>query len=102
MLARCMISAAVIGTGCSFQGDSPGGSSDGGTVAVQGQVVDFQTGAAVDAIDVTVSGLIPPPPVVHQGAAFTISSVPENAAFEVLATASMHRSTYSPVVVTTS
>lgn len=102
MLARCMISAAVLWSGCSFQGNSSDGSSDSGTVAVQGQVVDFQTGAAVDATDVTVSGLIPPPPVDHQGASFTIASVPENAAFEVLAAAPIHRSTYSPVVVTTS
>jgi hypothetical protein len=93
-----MISAAVVWTGCSFEGSS----TDGGAVAVQGQVVDFQTGAAVDATDVTVSGLIPPPPVDHQGSAFRIAGVPENSAFEVLAAAPMHRSTYSTVVVTTS
>src|ERR1044071_10363410 len=64
MLARYMISAAVLWTGCSFEGSSTGG----GTVAVQGQVVDFQTGAAVVATDVAVTGLIPPPVVDHQGA----------------------------------
>jgi hypothetical protein len=97
-----MISAAAVCTGCSFEGSSSDGSPDGGTVAVHGQVVDFQTGAAVDAIDVTVSGLVPPPPVDHQGATFTIASVLENSAFEILAAAPIHRSTYSPVVVTTS
>lgn len=98
MLARCMISAAILWTGCSFEGSS----TDGGTVAVQGQVVDFQTGAAVDAIDLTVTGLIPPPVVDHQGASFTITRVPQNSAFDVLAAAPMHRSTYSTVAVTTS
>jgi hypothetical protein len=99
MLARCMISAAVVWTGCSFQGDA----SDPSTVTVQGQVVDFQTGAAVDATtDVAVSGLIPPPAVDRQGAAFTIAGVPENSAFEIRAAAPIHRSTYSPVVVTAS
>jgi hypothetical protein len=99
MLVRCIISAAVVWTGCSFQADAP----DNATVTVQGQVVDFQTGAAVDATtDVAVSGLIPPPAVDRKGAAFTIDGVPENSAFEILAAAPMHRSTYSPVVVTAS
>jgi len=99
MLTRCMISAAVVWTGCSFQGDAP----DAPVVTVDGQVVDFQTGMAVDAVtDVTVAGLIPPPQVSRQGASFTLTGVPENSAFEVLATAAMHRSTYSPAVVTTS
>lgn len=99
MLTRCMISAAVVWTGCSFQGDAP----DAATVTVHGQVVDFQTGMAVDAVtDVTVAGLIPPPQVERQGASFTLTGVPENSAFEVLATAAMHRPTYSPAVVTTS
>ncbi|HEX8111096.1 MAG TPA: hypothetical protein VF516_25375 [Kofleriaceae bacterium] len=99
MLARCMISAAVVWTGCSFEGNTP----DSGTVTVHGQVVDFQTGLAVDTTtDVTVSGLIPPPQVDRQGASFTLAGVLENSAFEVLATAAMHRPTYSPVVVTAS
>ncbi len=99
MLARCMISAAVVWTGCSFEGSTP----DSGAVTVQGQVVDFQTGMAVDTTtDVTVSGLIPPPQVDRQGASFTLAGVLENSAFEVLATAPMHRPTYSPVVVATS
>jgi hypothetical protein len=104
MLARCMILAAVVWTGCSFAGDRSGNSStDGGLVTVQGQVVDFQTGAAVDATtDVTVSGLIPLPHVDRQGASFTIANIPENSAFGVLAAAPMHRSTYSQVVVTAS
>jgi len=99
MLARCMTAAAVVWTGCSFEGDAP----DNATVTVQGQVVDFQTAAAVDATtDVAVSGLIPPPAVDREGAAFTIAGVPENSAFEILAAAPMHRATYSPVVVTAS
>lgn len=104
MLARCMISAAVVWTGCSFEGNTPGGNTpDSGAVTVHGQVVDFQTGMAVDTTtDVTVSGLIPLPQVDRQGASFTLSGVLENSAFEVLATAPTHRPTYSSVVVTTS
>ncbi|HEX3762093.1 MAG TPA: hypothetical protein VHW23_25505 [Kofleriaceae bacterium] len=103
MLARYMISAAVVGgTGCSFQGSPAGSTTDGGSVTVQGQIVDFQTGAAVGPTDVTVSGLSPLPHVDRQGASVTLTGVAENAAFGVLAAAPMHRSTYSQVVVTAS
>ena len=101
MLARFMISAAIVFTGCSFSSDSV--EPLGGSLSVKGQVVDFQTTAAVDVVtDVIVSGLSPLPEVSHDGAAFTIDAIPENSAFGVLAAAPMHHSTLSQVVVTTS
>jgi len=101
MLVRCMIAAAVISSGCSFASDSTG--SDSGPVSVQGQVVDFQTGAAVTtASSVAISGLSPAPAVTLKGAAFTVEDIPPNSAFEVLVTAPGHWPTYSQVVVSTS
>jgi hypothetical protein len=102
MLARTMISAAFIVTGmtgCSFTSDEVAPDSP---VGVQGQVVDFQTGAQVTATDLTVSGLSPTPKVTLNGSSFTLEGVLQNSAFEVLAVAQDHRSTASQVVVTTS
>jgi len=99
MLARLMISAALVSTGCSFTSDEV--SSDG-PVAIQGQVVDFQTGAQVTATDLTISGLVPAPKVDLSGSSFTLEGVLQNSVFEVLAVAPAHRSTASQVVVTTS
>lgn len=100
MLARCMISAALVVAGCSFDSNS-GDTMDPGPVAVRGQVVDFQTGAPTVATDVTISGVAPLPTVDRQGASFTLTNVPPNAEFSMLAVAVGHRSTLSQVVVAT-
>jgi len=65
--------------------------------------VDFQTGAALDVTtSVSTSGLEPPPKVTSQGATFTIEGVPENSAFQILASgAPTHRATFSQAVVVT-
>src|SRR5262245_20799293 len=99
MLARCMTSAAIVfATGCSFSSES---APEGNPVAVRGQVIDFQNGAAVSAItDITISGLVPLPHVTLDGGSFTVEGVPENSVFGVLAVVPMHRSTYSQVEVT--
>jgi hypothetical protein len=70
---------------------------------VTGQVVDFQTGAAITtAASVTTSGLLPSPHITVQTAAFTISGIPENSAFQVLAAAPpTHRATFGPAIVVT-
>lgn len=100
MLTRCMVSAVIISAGCSFESDQV--NPNGGSVAVSGQVVDFQTGAAIDAAtSVAITGLLPAPKVDLNGASFTIGGVLSNSTFAVLATAPMHRPTYSQVVVTT-
>ncbi|TMQ06259.1 MAG: hypothetical protein E6J90_46770 [Deltaproteobacteria bacterium] len=101
MFARCMISAAVVVSGCSFTSDSV--PPEGNPVPVKGQVVDFQSGNAVDTItDITISGLVPLPQVTHQGASFTLDEVPANSAFGMLVAVPMHHSTYSQVVVISS
>jgi hypothetical protein len=99
MLARYMISAALVWTGCSFSGDEVGPATDS-PVSVQGQVVDFQTGAAVAAADLTISGLVPLPRLAISGSSFTIDGVLQDSAFEILAVAPGHHSTASQVVVT--
>jgi hypothetical protein len=99
MLARCIVLIAIVLTACNF--DSGPSGPLGGALTVKGNVVDFQTGAAlgVDAI-VSTSGLEPAPKVTSQGAAFTIEAVPENSAFQILAAAQpTHRSTFSQAVV---
>jgi hypothetical protein len=98
MLARCLILVAIALAACDF---NAGMAPTGGALTVSGQVVDFQTGAALDAAaSVTTSGLMPAPKVTSQGAAFTIEGVPENSAFQILASAPpTHRATFSQAVV---
>jgi hypothetical protein len=97
MLARCMTSAALVITACTFDSTPD---PDTAPVAVRGQVVDFQTGAPVVATDLTITGVAPLPTVDHQGASFTLDNVAPNSAFGILAVADGHRSTLSQVVVT--
>jgi hypothetical protein len=94
-----MILVAIVLAACDFNSDSSG--PLGGALTVSGNVVDFQTGAALEvAASVTTSGLAPAPKVTSQGAAFTIESVPENSAFQILAGAPpTHRATFSQAVV---
>jgi len=104
MLLRCTILVGLFGTACG--GGVTGVGDDGplgGSLAVSGDVVDFQTAAAVDgAISVTTSGLVPAPQVTTLGATFSIDGIPENSAFQVLAAAPpTHRATFSPAVVIT-
>jgi hypothetical protein len=75
----------------------------GGSLTVTGTVVDFQTGAAVaGAASVATTALVPTPKVSVEGAAFTIDGVPENSAFQVLASVPpTHHSTYSQVITVT-
>jgi hypothetical protein len=101
MLARCMISAALVWAGCTFDSNSADDTTDPGPVAVRGQVVDFQTGAPVVTTDLTISGIAPLPTVDRQGASFTLTDVAPNAEFSMLAVAAGYRSTLSQVVVAT-
>src|SRR5262245_58601193 len=104
MLLRCTILIGLLGIGCG--GGVTGVGDDGplgGSLTVTGDVVDFQTAAAVDgAISVTTSGLIPAPLVTTLAATFTITGIPENSAFQILAAAPQtHTATLSPAVVVT-
>jgi hypothetical protein len=100
MLARCVIAAALVWTGCNFD-SSPSDPGDASPATVRGQVVDFQTAAPVTVTDLTISELSPLPVIDRQGASFTLTGVAPNSAFGVLAVADGHRSTLSQVVVTT-
>lgn len=83
--------------------DAPEDETLGGSLTVTGDVVDFETGAAITGTaTVTTSGLLPAPGVTTQGAGFEISGIPENSAFQILAGAPpTHRSTFSSTVVVT-
>ncbi len=99
-----LTSALAIGViACSSNRSGPG-ESIGGSLTVTGEVVDFQTGAAISsAASVSTSGLLPAPRVTSQGVSFTIEGIPENSTFQILAAAPPgHRGTYSAAVVLTS
>jgi hypothetical protein len=83
-------------------GDDDGGPI-GGALTVTGRVVDFETGDAItSAASVTTSGLSPAPTVTATGAEFTITNIPENSAFQVLAGAPpTHRATFSASIILT-
>ncbi|MBA3452507.1 MAG: hypothetical protein H0T42_05350 [Deltaproteobacteria bacterium] len=98
MILGCGIAALAA---CGFDGDDAPEGPLGGSLTVTGNVVDFETGAAVTGTaSVSTSGLLGGPSVTTQGAAFTITGIPENSAFQVLAGAPpTHRSTFSSTVV---
>lgn len=101
MLVRCTILVGIALTACDFNSDKS--IPLGGALTVSGQVVDFQTGAALSVeASVSTSGLLPPPKVTSQGAGFSIEGIPENSAFQILAGAPpTHRGTFSQVVIVT-
>jgi len=81
---------------------SDNSSSDvlGGSLTVAGTVHDFESGAEVTgAASVSTTSLSPTPTITVNGAAFTIDGVPQNSAFQVLASVPpSHRATYSQVI----
>ena len=100
MFARCIPSVlALLAIGCGSDG---GGGDDeplGGSLTVTGDVIDFQNGAAVSTgVSVTASGITPPPMINAQGSMFTITQVPENSVFQILAAATDYRPTFSQVI----
>jgi hypothetical protein len=81
-------------------GDSAGSDVLGGSLTVEGDVYDFQSGAVLtSAASVSTTSLMPLPTITANGAHFVIDGVPENSAFQILASAApTHRPTYSPAV----
>ncbi|MBA3463634.1 MAG: hypothetical protein H0T46_26995 [Deltaproteobacteria bacterium] len=100
MRLHTLFAGVLVIVGCDFE-DSSG--PVGGALTVSGRVVDFKTGAPLDgATSVTTSGLVPAPKVITEGSDFTITQVPENSAFQVLAAAPpTHRATFSSTVEVT-
>src|SRR5262245_21347873 len=76
--------------------DNSGSGVLGGSLTVSGTVNDFQTSAAVaGAASLSTTGLLPPPRITVQGSEFTLDGVPENSAFQILASVPpTHRATY--------
>jgi hypothetical protein len=103
-LTKLLALLAILTAACGSDSSAPGGDGDGGplggALAVHGTVVDFESGAAVTgAASVSVSGLSPAPTISTTGADFTITGVPANSAFHILAASPPdHRATYSPAV----
>lgn len=89
---------ALLAVACGGGGDDDG--PLGGSHRVDGEVVDFGSGAAVTgSASITTSGLSPAPTITSQGAGFTIDGVPDNSTFHVLASVPpSHRATFSPAV----
>jgi len=105
MLARSsrLVPLLLTVAACGFTDDDAGDGPLGGALTVTGAVVDFETGTPItSAATVTTSGLSPAPRITSQGASFTIAGIPENSAFQVLASAPpTHRATFSESVVVT-
>jgi hypothetical protein len=96
--APCLVLVAAL-FGCGGD-DSSSTEPLGGSLTVTGDVHDFQSGAVLDvAAMVSTTALDPAPTITTSGAHFTIEGVPENSAFQILATAApTHHATYSPAV----
>jgi hypothetical protein len=73
----------------------------GGSRTVEGTVVDFESGQPVaGAASISTSGIVNRELTISaQGAAFTIEGVPENSAFQILASAPAHKPTFSEAVI---
>lgn len=88
---------------CFFTSEDPGDDTNeplGGSRTVEGTVVDFESGQPIaGAASVATSGLMPDPMITSQGATFSIRGVPENSAFQILASAPSHRPTFSEAVI---
>lgn len=69
----------------------------GGSLVVSGDVVDFQSGTAISGTaTVTTEALIPEPAITVEGASFVLDGVPENSAFQIVASVEgTHRQTYN-------
>jgi hypothetical protein len=93
---------AACGTTPGTPGNGSGSNEPiGGSRTVTGEVIDFQTGATVTGTPtVTTSGVLPEPMVEVQGASFTITEIPDNSQFQILASVPPNDApTYSPATV---
>ena len=72
----------------------------GGSLTVTGTVHEFPSGTALTGTaSISTTALIPAPTITVTGADFTIDGVPENSAFQILASVPpTHRATYSQAI----
>lgn len=100
-MATRWLGCALILIGCSSYGgdDEPVGGSN----AVHGTVVDVQTGMPVSgSASVSTVGLLPAPSITVTGATFVMTGVPDNSTFQILASTTGYRPTYSSASVVAS
>lgn len=88
LLAAVLVSVSVA-VGCGGDGGgAPGGPDAGGGIpsfSVSGQVIDFESGAAITgSATISLSGLNPPPTVSVTGAQFTITGIAPFSVFHLL------------------
>lgn len=103
MTCRVVSLALAITAAAACSNDSSDGPL-GGSLSVSGTVHDFQSGAEVmGAASVAATALSPLPTITIEGASFTLDGVPENSAFQLLASVpTTHRATYSQLIEVTS
>jgi hypothetical protein len=97
MTSRVACLALAFTFACS---DNPSSDVLGGSLTVSGTVHDFQSNALITgAATVSATALSPLPKITVEGAAFTLEGVPENSAFQLLASVpTTHRATYSQLI----
>lgn len=95
---RALALLALLGA-CGFEENVP----LGGSLAITGSVVDFETNEPIaSTASISTTGLNPPPTITTTGATYTIDNIPENSAFQVLASSPpTHRATFSDTIVVT-
>lgn len=97
-MKHCPLTLASLVLGL-FAGCGNSSPSDvlGGSLSVSGDVYDFQSGTVVSGdVVIATSALVPPPTISTEGASYLIDRVPENSAFQILASLSgTHRATYN-------
>jgi hypothetical protein len=106
--ARALALASLWLAGCGLfspedSDPDPGSEVVGGSVRVEGRVVDLVTGQPVSgAATVTTSGLVAVPALEVQGSTFVLDRIPENSVFHLQAAVPpSHRATSSAIEVTT-
>jgi hypothetical protein len=100
-LAAALSAAAL--AACLFDGSDGAGGDEGplgGALDVTGTVVDFRSDAAVsEGLALETSGLAAATTLAIDGAAFKLAGVPERSAFQLLASATGYRPTFSSTLV---
>jgi hypothetical protein len=100
---RVLAAYVLVLAACGFSSENDGDGPLGGALRVRGDVVDFETGATITTTaSVNTSGLSPAPQVTTRGASYEIDGIPENSAFQLLASSPpTHRATFSDTIIVT-
>jgi hypothetical protein len=96
-LVLCLAAACTSSSGGGGGGEPP----LGGANTVTGDVVDFLNGNPIGTMATVTAIGLPDATVSTTGATFTITDVPDNSLFQLLASADTYVPTYSPAMTTT-